>query len=264
MSDIAIEDCETFVRRLLRLGSEAELSRSGLVAESGHVERVARALTPLWDASNLRVTEIRINGARVDVRIEADDGRAWLVVMWVEARPSVIALADVSVYERPPAFRGAVPGVVVVLNGPSSVGKTSTMAAFADAAPTPWACVDEPMFGRLATKFLAFLSTAGPVAEGFLAALGAAARAGNQLIVSTGGIDQARFRDALVGVPTVYVGLHAPVDVLVQRQRTQLDKYGGLAEQSVGWVYDLELDTSVYTPADAARTILEFLASGQK
>ena len=52
------------------------------------------------------------------------------------------------------------PGMVVVLNGPSSVGKSSLIAAFADAAPTPWACFDEPMFGRLATRYLAWPATA--------------------------------------------------------------------------------------------------------
>jgi chloramphenicol 3-O phosphotransferase len=265
MADVAIEDCERFVQSLIRVGSQTEFTQSRLVGESCDAARAASDFAPLWDAPNLRVMQTLINGARLDVRMQSDDGRAWLAVMWVEATPSAIALTDVTIYERPQAFRGSPSGRVVVLNGPSSVGKSSTIAAFADASPTPWAGFDEPMVGRLATKFLAFPTTAGPVTEGFLAALGSAARAGNQLIVSAGGIDQSRFREALVGVPTVYVGLDAPLDVLLQRQRMQPDKFGGLAEGSVaihdGWVYDITIDTAASRPAEAARMLLEFLDS---
>ena len=96
-----------------------------------------------------------------------------------------------------------------------------------------------------------------------LAALAAAARLGNQFLVSAAGIDQRRFRDALEGVPTVYVGLDAPLDVLVARQLTQADKFGGLAEESIGihdgWEYDLRIDTVAHSPAEAAHLLAEHL-----
>lgn len=264
MADRALEDCERFVRHLIRLESQAELKQSRLVAESSDLERIARDLAPLWNCSNLQVAQIRINGSRLDVRMQSDDGRAWLAVIWVSAAPS-IALAELAVYERPRTFRADQPGRVVVLNGPSSVGKSSMMAAFVDAAETPWARLDEPMFGRLGTRFLAWPTTAGPVMEGFLAALAGAAGVGNQLIVSAAGMEQQPFRDALAGIATVYVGLHAPLDVLLERQRTQVDKFGGLAEESVdvhdGWVYDLSIDTVTRRPSDAARLLAEFLDS---
>ena len=254
-------DPERLVGQLLRLGSRAALRGSGLVADPSDVERVARDLAPLWAAPDLRVERVRVNRARVDVRMRAADGRAWLAVMWM----TPTALRALELYERPRPFPGAEPGMVVVLNGPSSVGKSALMAAFADAAETPWACFDEPILGRLPTKFLAWLESAGPVTEGFLAALAGAARAGNQLIVSTGGIAQQPFRDALAGIPTVYVGLHAPLAVLVERQLEQADKFGGLAEESVsihdGWAYDLDIDTVALVPADAARVLRQFLES---
>jgi len=142
---------------------------------------------------------------------------------------------------------------------------SSTMAAFADSAQTAWASLDEPMFGRLPTRFLAWPVTAGPVVEGFLAALRGAAQVGNQLIASAAGIEQRRFQDALVGISTVYVGLHAPLDILLARQRMQADKFGGLAEESVAihddWVYDLSIDTADRGPSEVARLLAEFLDS---
>lgn len=255
-------DYERLVRRLLRVRSHAELDESGLLAESSDSATIARELEPLWRASTLEVTELRVNGARCDVRIRSDDGRAWLAVLWVDDTRSP-ALIAVTMYERADPFRPGQAGLVVVLNGPSSVGKSSLMAAFADAATTPWAYVDEPMFGHLATKFSAWPATAGPVAEGFLAALAAAGRLGNQFIVSSGGIAQARFREALVGVPTFYIGLQAPLAVLLERQLTQADKFGGLAEESIGihagWEYDLTIDTSSCRPSEAAELLAEFL-----
>jgi chloramphenicol 3-O phosphotransferase len=256
------DDCERLVRRLLRVRSRVELTQSGLIAEASDADGIAAQLAPLWDAPNLQVAELRVNGPRIDVRVHSDDDRAWLVVMWVSVHPSA-TLLEAHVYERPRSFRATRPGVVVVLNGPSSVGKSSLMAAFADAADTPWAYFDEPVLGRLAAKFLAWPASAGPTTEGFLAALASAAASGNQLVVSAAAIEQERFRAALEGVPTVYVGLHAPLPILLERQRAQADKFGGLAEGSVaihdGWVYDLSIDTAACTPSEAARLLSEFL-----
>jgi chloramphenicol 3-O phosphotransferase len=258
------EAYERLVLRLIDAGSTAGLERTGLVAESVDAAQIARGLAPLWNSIARLVTEIRVNGVRVDARLQSDDGRAWLAVLWLtDTSPSRVV--GVTTFERPPVFAGRPPGLVVVLNGPSSVGKSSLMAAFADAEPTPWSFFDEPMLGRLATKFQAWPASAGPVVDGFLVALAAAARVGNQLIVSSAGIAQHRFRDALTGVSVVYVGLDAPLVVLLARQLQQGDKLGGLAEESVGihagWTYDLQIDTSLMSPDDAARLLSEHLAS---
>lgn len=264
MADSEREHDERLVRRLLRQESWTELERSGLVGDSADGEQLARELLPLWGSSGWQVTEMRVNGTRIDVRLQSDAGRRLLAVLRVNRSPSS-SLVAATIYERPTSLWNGQPGRVVVLNGPSSVGKSSLMAAFADAAPTPWACVDEPVFGRLATKFLAWRETAGPTVEGFLAALGAAARVGNQLIVSAGGLEQERFREALVGIPTVYVGLDAPLEVLLERQLMQADKFGGLAEESVGihdgWVYDFRINTTMHDSREAAELLSEFLGA---
>jgi chloramphenicol 3-O phosphotransferase len=253
--------------QLLGAKSEAGLQQAGLVAESIDTHKLAASLDPLWVAAPVDVLTVRVNGARVDARFGAPDGRGWLAVLWVTEGPSPVVL-DATVYERPQAFVGRAGGAVVVLNGPSSVGKSSLMLAFADRADTPWACLEEPWFGKLPTRFLAWPSAAGPVGDGFLEALGASARVGNQFIVSAARIRQEAFRRALRDVPTVYVGLDAPLDVLVRRQLTQPDKFGGLAEESSdihdGWEYDLRIDMEACSPDEAARQLAAFLADGTR
>ena len=217
-------------------------------------------LESLRDAGELHVIDERNNGRRFDVRVESDDGRAWLVVIWAAAEGGTAA-ESVTVHERPPVFAGRPGGIVVVLNGPSSVGKSSLMRAFADRSRTPYACFDEPWLGRLPGEYLAWPETLGPAVDGLLAGIAAAAELGNQFIVSAAGISQARFRAALVDVPAVYVGLDASLDELVRRQRRQIDKFGGLAEESVGihagWAYDLRIDTEAQTPDRAAAVLAQ-------
>ena len=109
-------------------------------------------LRDLAAAGALHVTDSRTNGSRVDARFATGAGdRAWLAVVWTSATGPG-AVESVTLFERPRGFEAEVPGMVVVLNGPSSAGKSSLMAAFADVAPTPWACLDEPAFGRLPAR----------------------------------------------------------------------------------------------------------------
>lgn len=255
------ERCRELVDQVVRAGSTSGLAASGVAADSAAGEAIGRVFSPVWGAAGAEITEVRVNGPRIDARIMSPDGRAWLAVLWTDGDES-IRVRHVDLYERPAAYERS-PGLVVVLNGPSSVGKSTLMATFADSAPVPWACLDEPLFGRVPTRFLAWPETTGPIVDGVLAALAAAASAGNRYIVSAGGIGQDRFRVALRGVDTVYVGLDAPLAVLLQRQVTQRDKFGGLAEESVGihegWEYDLWIDTSGTQPQEAARRLAALL-----
>ena len=254
-------DAADLVHRLLSMDSAAGELEELLTADAD-ARAIDHVLASLRSAAPLRVDEILVNGARVDVVFESDGGQAWRAVVWTSGSPGRID--SVTVFPRPPVFAPVIPGTVVVLNGPSSVGKSSLMAAFAEAVDTPWACFDEPFLGRLPTRYLAWPETAGPQREGFLAALAGAARVGNQCLVSAAGMPQASFRDGLAGIATVSVGLHAPLDVLITRQLRQRDKFGGLAEESVGihegWVYDLEIDTTTRSPDQAARDLADFLA----
>ena len=215
------------------------------------------------DDGPLAVVDLRRNGSRIDARVHGEGDEAWLVVVWF-SDGSLTEVESVTVYPRPEPFDGLPSGRVIVLNGPSSVGKSSLMRAFADRARTPFACLDEPFLGRIPPHFLAWQETLGPHVAGLLAGLGAAAVLGNQFIVSAAGISQQKFAAALSGVETVYVGLDAPLDVLVQRQLEQIDKFGGLAEESVnvhdGWNYHLRIDAVRHTPESAARLSADYLA----
>lgn len=245
---------------LVAAPSAAALVADGNVASEADADGIHRALAPLHRAGELTIVERRRNGARHDVRVRNGDG-AWLVVLWNDDADRVV---EVDVYERPPVFAGRPGGLVIVLNGPSSVGKSSLMRAFADRAVTPFAWFDEPWLGRVPPRFTAWPDTLGPWVGGFLAALAAAAARGNQFVVSAAGIPQGEFRAALGVVPTVSVGLDAPLEVLVERQRRQRDKFGGLAEESVdihdGWTYDLRIDTAEHGPEAAARLLEAHLA----
>jgi chloramphenicol 3-O-phosphotransferase len=214
------------------------------------------------DAHQLSVTEVRQNGRRVDARVVGERGDAWLVVVWFTDL-TLRAAKSISVYGRPAHFRGAPGGLVIVLNGPSSVGKSTLMNTFADHAVTPFACLDEPFFGRPPAAFLAWPDALGPHVEGLLAGLAAAARLGNQFVVSAAGIPQADFEAALFDVERLYVGLDGSLDVLVQRQLAQVDKFGGLAEQSIGihdgWRYDLRMNTVELNPDSAAHLLSDFV-----
>ena len=235
--------------------SDAELARRVL-------DIVRPVVTAAREDHRLAVVDLRRNGARIDARVHGDGTEAWLVVVWF-SDAALSEVESVTVHPRPEPFEGVPNGRVIVLNGPSSVGKSSLMRAFADRARTPFACLDEPFLGRIPPDFLAWQETLGPHVAGFLAGIAAAAALGNQYIVSAAGIPQQKFEAALAGVETVYVGLDAPLDVLVQRQLAQVDKFGGLAEESVdihdGWTYDLRIDTLRLNPEDAARLLAEYV-----
>ena len=240
---------------LLAATSPEMLVDHHLVATPHLASAIFETVEPLRTAHGLEVLDDRSNGRRFDTRVTASDGRAWLVVIWASA-DSPTAVESVTVYERPPAFAGRPGGLVIVLNGPSSVGKSSLMRAFAAQSVTPYASFDEPWLGQLPAAHLAWPESLGPAADGLLAGIAAAARVGNQFVLSAAGIAQARFRAALDGVPTLSVGLDASIEELVRRQLVQADKFGRLAEESVGihegWDYDLRIDTEVHTPEQAA------------
>ena len=242
--------------KLTNVGRGAELLREALATEG------FEQLDPLRSAEELHVIDDRTNGRRFDVRVASTDG-AWLVVIWTTAT-DLAAVESVTVHARPRVFDGRPGGIVIVLNGPSSVGKSSLMRAFARRSPTPFACFDEPWLGRLPADYLAWPETLGPAIDGALEGIATAARLGNQFIVSAAGISQARFRAALADVPVVFVGLDASLDELVRRQLTQVDKFGGLAEESIGihagWDYDLRIDTEACAPDRGAELLSDHIA----
>jgi chloramphenicol 3-O phosphotransferase len=97
------------------------------------------------------------------------------------------------------------------------------------------------------------------------------AGAGNNLIVdevifgnvtTEHGNVLSEYRMLLAPFQLYFVGVHAPLDILEDRERRRGDRLIGLARWQhgrvhKGMVYDLEIDTELATAAESARTIKE-------
>lgn len=95
------------------------------------------------------------------------------------------------VQREPAAFVGVPGGLVVVLNGPSSSGKSTLATAIQQAADTPWIRLlpDEFFQWHMPERYGAFGGAAGPWQEGFFAMLAGLARADNQVVTCAAGLD---------------------------------------------------------------------------
>jgi len=174
---------------------------------------------------------------------------------------------------------------IVLLNGVSSVGKGSVAKALQRIASRPMLhlqmdtfleMLPAAMFGS-AEGYTFETSeqdgkpvtaiTSGPVLEaamrGMRGAVAALAEAGNDVIVDEVLWDRealADYRRRLAAFDFHVVALHAPLEVIEQRERQRGDRDLGLARWQYdkvhgGMTYDLELDTSVATPEELAAQI---------
>lgn len=173
---------------------------------------------------------------------------------------------------------------IVVLNGVGSVGKTTLARAIQRAAPVPFLHVQMDTFLEMLPATLddhpvSFAYRPGPdgvdihigpvgarLIRGMHAAVAALAATGNDLIfdtvMETDGTED--LRQALGPRPWLFVGLHAPLEVIEERERARGDRMIGLgraqfARVHVAQRYDLELDLSDVTPEAAADRVLRVM-----
>lgn len=174
---------------------------------------------------------------------------------------------------------------IVILNGVSSVGKSSIARALQTLAAEPilnvsgdaflsmlpprlWGQPDGIIVTQQQTNGTPFIEVEmGTRVEslmcGMRAAVAALARAGNSCIVDDVMLtpaDQGAYLEWAGLIPLHFVGLHAPLAVLEERERQRGDRLLGLARwQSSrvhkGMQYDFELDTSERSPAECAKAI---------
>lgn len=174
---------------------------------------------------------------------------------------------------------------IIILNGTSSAGKSSTAKALQKIANGYFLNVAFDAFLQMFPHQLwdspdgisfqqhdgadgpSVTVDLGPVAlkalSGMRAAVGALARQDNQLIVDDVMIsphDQQDYHKFLDGLEYRFVGLFAPLNVLEERERQRGDRLLGLARWQYDRVhrgvrYDLEIDTSLNSPEDCARAI---------
>ena len=230
---------------------------SALTPDPVRAAEIVDALAPLTADDRRAVTRLVVNGRRVDFTVIAGD-QEWSAVCSIDADGVHSAVA----FEWPLPFDGVDGGRAVIVNGPSSVGKTTTMQAVLRIATTPWVAFDELTFGSVAMPFLIWPERAPSLRPGFVAGIAALAAAGNQ-VITTGSAEYSTLAPLRAAVRTVDVALDCPLDVRIERQAGRTDRWGGLTEETDrahdGWTYDVRFDTSVLSPEEIAERILELV-----
>ena len=172
-------------------------------------------------------------------------------------------------------------GTIIILNGASSSGKTSIVKALQDILEEPYVDAGLDRFlwmlpGRYLERplwddVLGLADHAGPVGHKLVAgmhqAIAALSMAGNNVIADHVLVEPAWLRECsslFSELPAYFVGVRCPLEVLEQRERARKNRTWGQARAQfelvhAHGVYDLEVDTSVYSPMDCARQIKERL-----
>jgi chloramphenicol 3-O phosphotransferase len=104
--------------------------------------------------------------------------------------------------------------------------------------------------------------------DGMRRSVATLAQAGNSCIVDDvmlSAFDQQAYIESCAGFQTDFVALHAPLDILEQREGDRGDRVIGLARWQfahvhVGVKYDFEIDTAESEPDEIARAIASALA----
>ncbi|WP_289230799.1 chloramphenicol phosphotransferase CPT family protein [Barrientosiimonas endolithica] len=179
-----------------------------------------------------------------------------------------------------PAYVPDRAGRLVLLNGPSSVGKSSVARAFADAQPTPWVVfpvdllhaqrsrpdltaprddMDEESWQRLFRRTRA----------GYHRALAGLLEAGLDVVGDHVLSEPWRIADlveVLADADVLLVHLTAEPEILAARERERGDREPGVALAQRDLVYahgehDLEVDTTRRSPEQVAAEIARLLAA---
>jgi len=189
-------------------------------------------------------------------------------------------------------------GTVIILNGPSSVGKSSIIKAFQTKQTSPWLSIgiDNFFVGVIPPKFYLkskpehfavmqgiasvdaqgnklftlYIGTEGQkIINGMHQAIAAYACTGNNVIVDYIQYDPAwriDLQQALYGIPVLWLGVTAPLAAIEEREKKRGTSPAGHARSHYdtvhqGMTYDLMLDTDKTTPEQCADKIIEILTS---
>lgn len=222
--------------------------------------------------------------------MESKISKNWLLLLLCP--PIFIGLIAITTYFNKKSNTN---GTVIILNGPSAVGKSSIIKAFQAKQPTPWLNIgiDNFFVGVLPPKFYLedkpehhlvmrgiasqdeqgklFTLHIGPqgdkIIQGMHHAIAAYARAGNNVIVDYIMYKQTWLKDlqkALKGLKVITVGVTASLPMLEERELKRATSPQGHARslfESVhkGWNYDLEIATDNVSPEQISSLILEKL-----
>jgi chloramphenicol 3-O phosphotransferase len=184
-------------------------------------------------------------------------------------------------------------GLIVILNGAPSSGKSSIVAAIQETFDGTWINIGVDVARTMTPARLQpgiglrpgeATHAAAPVVPLLYAALydsvAAHSRLGLNVVVDVGHYDAAILADAtrrLDGLPVLFVGVRCPIEVIMERRRAAPPgRYAAVADNEPipepvlrwqhqvhgGWAYDLEIDTSLLTPQECAAAIKNRLSAG--
>jgi len=122
---------------LAAIGGAMDASQLSLDAAGS----VQAELAKFAAAGSVQVVRACRNGGRVDAMLAGQAGSRGAVVAGLDGQDRVLSLW---VQREPAAFTGVSGGLVVVLNGPSSSGKSTLATAIQQAAGTPWIRLRRP------------------------------------------------------------------------------------------------------------------------
>ena len=206
------------VQRLLEeiIASAACVCSAALTSDPVRAAEVVTSLSGVAEVPKRRVERAVVNGGRVDAAIVAS-GREWRVV----CSTGTDGVHGATVFERPSRFDGIPGGRAVIVDGSSSSGKSTVMAAVVERAQSPWVMFDDPGFGATRMPFLIWPESSPTLENGFVAGITAFAGAGNQIITTARGRPPDHFASLVGTVPTLIVRLDCPLEVRVSRQASR-------------------------------------------
>jgi len=175
------------------------------------------------------------------------------------------------------------PGIILLVNGTSSSGKTSLVRAIQDLLPEPfleagidkfiWMLpkryLDRPLWDEVLGRAVEAGQTGQALVAGMHQAIAALSRSGLNVVADHVLVEPAWARqcaDLFADLPAYLVGIRCPLDVLERRERSRRDRTLGQARLQFDRIhryvrYDLELDTSRLDPSECARQVQARLQS---
>ena len=167
--------------------------------------------------------------------------------------------------------------IVIVLHGPTSAGKSTIAKTLQATAPAPAFHVSLDAFVTMSNRRDMRSDEERQQAyhihcENLRSTLARVLGAQFDIILDLVLRDEAELEATLrvlSGRPTCFVSVSAPLDVLEERERVREDRAAGMAREQVGHPayarpYDLTIDTSTCSPAEAAETIRAFIRERQR
>jgi chloramphenicol 3-O phosphotransferase len=177
------------------------------------------------------------------------------------------------------------PGVIILLNGASSSGKTSLVRVLQETLDLPvldagidrflWMLpkryLNPPLWDDVLGRATEAGLTGQRLMSGMHHAIAALARAGNHIVADHVLVDP-RWVDEcgrlFCDLPAYFVAVRCPLSVLEQREKHRQDRTLGQACAQFDLVhargvYDLEVDTSLASPEQCAQQIVDMLRSGR-